>query len=68
MTGVRLSVWDLNSSRPRILFPAVLFPAPDLPRRTSRSSGEEEEEEDWGNEEETEDEEEGDAYVDERVE
>lgn len=40
--AVRLSGRDTNSSRPRRLLPTELFPAPDRPSNTRRSSGEEE--------------------------
>lgn len=42
--AVRLSGRDTNSSHPRILLPAALFPDPDLPSSTRRSSGADEEE------------------------
>lgn len=54
MIAVRLSGCDSNSSRPSITLPAVLFPAPERPSSTRRSSGEDEadgrEEEDEGDE------------------
>lgn len=58
--AVRLSGHDSNSSRPRMALPAALFPDPDRPRSTRRSSGEgeadekceEEEGEEGGGEEE----------------
>lgn len=39
---MRLSGQDSNSSRPSMTLPAVLFPAPDRPSSTRRSSGEDE--------------------------
>lgn len=49
---MRLSGQDLNSSRLSRILPALLFPAPDRPSSTRRSSAEDEVEE--GNEEEEE--------------
>lgn len=53
---MKLSGYDSNSSRLRILLPAVLFPAPDRPSSTRRNSGEDEEDEaEVGNEKDDED-------------
>lgn len=52
MTGLNLSECDSNASRPRIWFPAALFPEPDRPTITRRSSGEDgDKEEDEGEKE-----------------
>lgn len=48
--AVRLSGSVLNSSCPKMMLPAVLFPDPDRPSRTSRSSGVDEAEEAAGEE------------------
>lgn len=58
--AVRLSGYDSNSCRPRMALPAALFPDPDRPRSTRRSSAEgesgeeceEEEDEEGGSDEE----------------
>jgi len=49
--ALRLSGRDSNPSRPSMLLPAALFPAPDRPSSTRRSSGEDEGEGDSANEE-----------------
>lgn len=55
---MKLSGYDSNSCRPRMALPAALFPDPDRPRSTRRSSAggeagaEEEEGEEGGSEEE----------------
>lgn len=36
---MKLSGWDSNSSCPRMLLPAALFPAPERPSKIRRSSG-----------------------------
>lgn len=63
---MRLSDSDSNSSWPSMRFPALLFPAPDRPIRTRRSSGEVEVDEGSEGGEEEKDGEEGEERTGER--